>query len=183
MDKLKRAWRRMVAWFFVPGLLLAAGCAMAPPERASVITEIEAANLVDDLAAIRAAKATTDAKFAELWGDENGKRIKAAYDAKIAALVATAAAENRPVTPQEISALIDQRDATKAKAAARIGATLAAADDPNFAVAEERARLLLDYVSQITERDREAARLRKAIGLNLKPPTAPPVIPEPEDPQ
>lgn len=139
--------------------------APAPPPETTAVTQVQAEELLADLERIAANKGRVDAQWAQLWGAENAKRIKAAFDVRVQALVAGAEAESRPVTADAISALIADYAATTQAAAAAIEATRQAAADPNLDVAAERARLLLDYVTEISERERAVQRARKALKL------------------
>ncbi len=161
--------KRRPLWL-LPLLAALGGCLTppAPPAETTAATQAQVEALQADLARIAANSARVNAKWAELWGADNAARIRDDLEKKAAAKVAQAAAESRPVTAEEINGIAVDFAATLKAAADAIDATRKAAADPNLDVAAERAALVLDYVAEISARQRALDRARAA--LKLAPP-------------
>lgn len=157
------------------------GCANAPapPPETTAETQVQLEEAHRDLERIEANKARTDAYWAKLWGDGVAEIRKRDLQIAAAQLVEKAKAEDRAVTTEEVQALVNATLATREADAAEIAATIEAAKDPNLEVAKERINLALDYVTEITERERRVARLRAQIGLK---PVAAPALPKGKTP-
>lgn len=177
MQTIRRAFRWLALWFCpVAVAVLAASCtsAPAPPPETTAITQVQLEEAAKDVARIKANKDRTDAYWAKLLGAENGKRLKARLEADTVAAVEAAAAESRPFGPADVQALVDAHLARVEASAKEIAATVEAAKDRNLDVVAERIALALDYVTEITERERAVARYRKMIGLDAATKENPP---------
>lgn len=154
------------------GLAALGGCngnAIAPPPAATAEVQAQLEATLEDVERMRGNDQRVNAYWAQLWGAQHAARTKAAFKAKAEALVAKAEIEGRAVTPAEIGDLIAEHAQAVADSEAEIGATIEAATEPGFDVAAERIRLALDYVSEITERERALKRARAAFGIRPAP--------------
>ena len=160
----------------IAALLTLGGCyTPAPPPETNVETQVQLEEALRDVERIEANKDRADAYWAKLWSAGVAEIRKRDLQIAAAQLVEKAKAEERTVTPEEVQALVAATLAKSEADAAEIAATIEAAKDPNLEVAKERLRLALDFVTEITDRDKAVSRLRATMGLKAAPAFAPPV--------
>lgn len=145
------------------------GNAIAPPPQVTAEVQVQLEQALEDVERMRGNDERVNAYWAKLWGAQHAARIKASFEGRAADLVAKAEAEGRPVSPSEITDLIASHADEVAKSEAEISATVEAATEPGFDVAAERLRLALDYITEITERERALKRTRAAFGIRPAP--------------
>lgn len=157
-------------------LLTLGGCyTPAPPPETTAETQVQLEEALRDVERVEASKERSDAYWAKLWGEGVAEIRRQELNASVAALVAKAKAEDRAVTDAEIAALAAAHVAQREADAAEIAATIEAAKDPNIGVAKERIGLALDYVTEMTEREKAVSRIRARMGVKAAPTFAPPV--------
>lgn len=152
--------KQWLSWF---PLVLIAGCANAPappPEAtAEVQVDLEAAR--DAVANAKANLAAQVAFWSQSLKDAKTAHVQGIFEAQVRA-------ESQP-TAEAFLAAVAARDAKLKSLFAEIDAKARELGvDANLAVADEAVGAGLDYVTEISAREKKVAALRKMVGIGAK---------------